>query len=260
MIVYDTCPQTCKQFLSYRLITVNTHLCVAQDRSARVARFGRRGFLARRRRRGRRRRNRRRGPDRRRLGAVRVADGPDGAYARRLRRVRDDGVQSQNQSQSQSQSQVLSKRRLRTMLRGAVVAAAAAVFAHAPLNPGSDENDENVDPNGDAIGGDGRNQSQSQYQHQNPNVATLTCAGGGRVVAPRLTSHPVQRRPRFERRRRSNRTRTRWWTICSPRHTDWVGAVAATRGVRLGCAFLRAWFGLDRSAVKVLGTSVSSLV
>ena len=179
----------------------------------------------------------------------------------------DDDVQSQSQSQSQSQNQsesqnqnqnrdarprVLSKRRLRTMLRGAVVAAAAAVFAHAPLNPGSDENDENVDPNGDANGGDGRNQSQSQNQNQNPNVATLTCAGGGCVVAPRLTSRSGADV--------STAFRTRTVTsiesyadalvddLFATHDTDWVGAVTweDAKEYALGCAFLRAWFGLDR--------------
>ena len=167
----------------------------------------------------------------------------------------DDDVQSQNQSQNQNpdaRPRVLSKRRLRTMFRGAVVAAAAAVFAHAPLNPGSDENDENVDPNGDANGGDARNQSQSQNQSQNPNVATLTCAGGGCVVAPRLTSRSGADV--------STAIRTRTVTsiesyadalvddLFATHDTDWVGAVTweDAKEYALGCAFLRAWFGLDR--------------
>ena len=178
----------------------------------------------------------------------------------------DDDVQSQSQSQSESQSQdarprVLSKRRLRTMLRGAVVAAAAAVFAHAPLNRGSDENDENVDPNGDANGGGGQSrnqnqnqnqnqsQSQNQNQNQNQNVVTLTCAGGGRVVAPRLTSSSGATSTAF-------RTATSIESyadalvddLFATHDTDWVGAVTwnDAREYALGCAFLRAWFGLDR--------------
>ena len=133
------------------------------------------------------------------------------------------------------------------MLRGAVVAAAAAVFAHAPLNPGSDENDENVDPNGDANGGGG--QSQSQNQSQNQNVVTLTCAGGGRVVAPRLTSSSGATSTAF-------RTATSIESyadalvddLFATHDTDWVGAVTwnDAREYALGCAFLRAWFGLDR--------------
>ena len=162
----------------------------------------------------------------------------------------DDDVQSQSQSQSQdARPRVLSKRRLRTMLRGAVVAAAAAVFAHAPLNPGSDENDENVDPNGDANGGGGQSQSQNQNQNQNQNVVTLTCAGGGRVVAPRLTSSSGATSTAF-------RTATSIESyadalvddLFATHDTDWVGAVTwnDAREYALGCAFLRAWFGLDR--------------
>ena len=135
------------------------------------------------------------------------------------------------------------------MLRGAVVAAAAAVFAHAPLNPGSDENDENVDPNGDANGGGGQSQSQNQNQNQNQNVVTLTCAGGGRVVAPRLTSSSGATSTAF-------RTATSIESyadalvddLFATHDTDWVGAVTwnDAREYALGCAFLRAWFGLDR--------------
>jgi len=78
---------------------------------------------------------------------------------------------------------------------------------------------------------------------------TLTCAGGGRVVAPRLTSSSGATSTAF-------RTATSIESyadalvddLFATHDTDWVGAVTwnDAREYALGCAFLRAWFGLDR--------------